>query len=158
MKPVLTADRLRELTHYDPLTGIFTRVKAVGNNKIVPEERAGCVRPSDGYRVMYVDGKLYQEHRLAWLYMWGEWPTFKIDHKNRDKADNVFDNLRDVTAQVNAVNRPQSDYRELPIGVYLANSGRYAARARGEHLGMYETSQRASEAYQAYWTRLSKLK
>jgi len=44
-------------------------------------------------------------HRLAWLYMTGGWPNYQIDHKNRNKFDNQFSNLRDVPAIKNRQNR-----------------------------------------------------
>jgi hypothetical protein len=49
-------------------------------------------------------GVLYREHRLAWLYMTGEWPTHEIDHINGDRVDNRFCNLREATASENRWN------------------------------------------------------
>jgi HNH endonuclease len=48
---------------------------------------------------------MYRAGRLAWLYMTGEWPKNQIDHINRDKADNRFCNLRDVTQTENMRNK-----------------------------------------------------
>jgi len=56
-----------------------------------------------GYRVLSILGKRYLAHRLAWLYVKGEWPNV-IDHINGDRLDNRFANLRNVTNQQNHMN------------------------------------------------------
>jgi hypothetical protein len=97
---MLTAERLRELVHYCQDTGVFTpRV-----NRGSAGGKAGNVAPS-GYRRLHVDGRLHLEHRLAWLYMTGQWPARHIDHINRCRSDNRFANLRDVTQAENNRNR-----------------------------------------------------
>lgn len=42
---------------------------------------AGCV-DKDGYIQIRLKGKMYPAHRLAWLYVYGEWPQDEIDHIN----------------------------------------------------------------------------
>lgn len=70
---MLTQCRLRELLSYDPDRGIFVwRVKAARNTIIGSE--AGRIS-SGGYREIGVGGRLYFAHRLAWLYVHGEWPS-----------------------------------------------------------------------------------
>jgi hypothetical protein len=61
---------------------------------------AGTLHPT-GYIHIRVDGKNYQEHRLAWLYVHGKFPDNCIDHINGIKDDNRISNLRDVTTQEN---------------------------------------------------------
>src|SRR5690606_34614864 len=100
---MLTQQRLKELLYYDPETGIFTRL--VGRSG--PRARAGDVAGSDngkGYIRIYVDGRPYKAHRLAWFYMHGEWPE-EIDHRNGERADNRLSNLRPVTRQQNNLNQ-----------------------------------------------------
>lgn len=97
----LTQARLKELLSYDPETGIFTRLKNVANVKA--GALAGCP-DKDGYMQIRVDSKLYKSHRLAWLYMTGEAPPARIDHKDVDPANNKWGNLREATAATNAWN------------------------------------------------------
>jgi hypothetical protein len=68
---ILTQERLKEVLNYDPETGIFTR--AVKRHKYPAGEKAGTVE-FNGYIVIRISGKTYKAHRLAWLYVYGEWP------------------------------------------------------------------------------------
>ena len=98
---ILTQERLKELLSYDPETGVFVWVNALGTAKI--GDVAGCSH-SEGYRVISIDRKLYFAHRLAWLYMAGTFPPDQIDHINRIRNDNRFANLRAVTKSENMHN------------------------------------------------------
>lgn len=57
------------------------------------------------YRVAALFGKQYREHHLVWLWHHGRWPI-EIDHKNRRKACNRIDNLRECTRPKNSANAP----------------------------------------------------
>ena len=98
----LTQAILKEELHYDPETGVFVWRK---NRKglIGPGSIAGGVS-GEGYRRIMVRGTRYAEHRLAWLYVYGDWPSGEIDHINRKKDDNRIANLRDVTRSQNQQN------------------------------------------------------
>jgi len=99
----LTAERLREVLRYEPETGVFVwRVRAA--RRIHVGAVAGNISPSSGYRFIGVDCRLYGAHRLAWLYMTGEWPKHQVDHVNMDCADNRWANLRDATCSQNTAN------------------------------------------------------
>lgn len=98
----LTAQRLRELVHYDPETGVFTRRVSTANSAQIGQ-RAGC-HNSDGYLQFCVDGRNRRSARLAWLYMTGQWPD-QIDHINGIRDDDRFSNLRNVSPRVNQLNR-----------------------------------------------------
>jgi hypothetical protein len=66
-------------------------------------DAAGCSN-WDRYRFIKIGGRLYQEHRLAWLWMKGQWPKNQIDHLNGDPGDNRFCNLRESTQSQNNAN------------------------------------------------------
>lgn len=150
---MLTQQRLKELLYYDPETGIFTRL--VGRSG--PRARAGDVAGCDngkGYIRIYVDGKPYKAHRLAWFYMHGEWPE-EIDHRNGERADNRLSNLRPVTRQQNNLN--QSIYRSNTSGLkgvsFYKATGKWKAQiqvnGRKIGLGYYQTKEQAHQAYVA---------
>lgn len=96
----LTQERLRELLHYDEVTGHFTWLAASGPRAKVGA-RAGTA--IGGYRAIGVDKVVYKEHRLAWLYVKGVWPAL-IDHKNREPSDNSWLNLREASQSQNMQN------------------------------------------------------
>jgi hypothetical protein len=98
---VLTVERLKELHHYDPETGVWTRLKGVRGH--AAGKPSGCYN-NDGYLVIRIDGKLYYAHRLAYFYMTGELPH-QVDHHNEVKTDNRFCNLRAATHAQNIHNR-----------------------------------------------------
>jgi hypothetical protein len=98
----LTADKLRKLLHYNPETGVFTRL--VRDGKWLPGQVAGSAQASHGYVAIGVAGKPRLAHRLAWLYVYGEWPDGVIDHINRDRTDNRIVNLRSVSQAENGQN------------------------------------------------------
>lgn len=101
----MTAKRLKELLHYEPETGWFTW--RVNSSTASAGERAGGGHGL-GYRSIGLDYKKYLEHRLAWLYMVGDWPRSEIDHINQVKSDNRWRNLREATRAENNANQPQS--------------------------------------------------
>lgn len=100
---MLTQARLKELLSYDPETGIWTRLvnrpgrgAKAGDN---PNNQGGS-----GYIEFCVDGKNYRSNRLAWLYMTGEWPPALVDHKDLNRTNNRWSNLRIATHSQNKAN------------------------------------------------------
>lgn len=109
----VSLSRLKELLYYCPATGDFTWLVTRGGN-CRAGEMAG--RPDAwGYVRINVDGQEYKAHRLAWLYMTGEWPESQIDHVNLIKSDNSWENLRPATQVQNLGNKPR--YRNNKIGL-----------------------------------------
>lgn len=98
----LSLERLKELLNYDPESGWFTW--RISSSVAKPGDRAGGMHGL-GYRSIGIDYKKYLEHTLAYFYMTGEWPTHEIDHKNRVKADNRWDNLVHATRSQNGHNK-----------------------------------------------------
>jgi hypothetical protein len=99
---MITQSELRELLHYDPLTGVFTWLIANGRRIHVGDE-AGWEQ-SRGYRQITINNKMYLASRLAWLYMIGVWPKNLIDHIDTNQHNNKWDNLREATHSQNKCN------------------------------------------------------
>lgn len=151
MKPI-TAQRLRDLLAYCPETGVFTNRVTRGARAIVGAV-AGS-RGAVGYVEIRVDRVLYYAHRLAWLYMTGEWPSEVIDHRDADRANNRWSNLRSVTRGVNQENRRVAARTNksgfLGVAVDKRRGGHRATivvRGKQKHIGSFES---AADAHQAY--------
>lgn len=109
----LTQAKLKELLDYNPKAGIFTW-KVQKNSRVSIGRVAGYVE-SDGYRRIRIDNNLFVASNLAWLYMEGYWPECVIDHKDRDRDNNKWDNLRHVSRLCNT--RNQSVRKKSTSGV-----------------------------------------
>lgn len=90
-------------------------------------------------------------HHVCWFLHYGEWPTNQLDHDNRNRTDNRICNLIESNSRAQSVNRPSSDNRGLPTGVYFEGN-RYVAKAtinyKTTYLGRFKTPEEASNAYQ----------
>jgi hypothetical protein len=145
----ITAARVRELLHYDPLTGVFTR-KVQTSSRAKVGGRADKLNAPVGYYYVKTDCRRYLAHRLAWFYMTGGWPTHQIDHIDGDPGNNRFANLRDVSPSMNQHNRKKTWGRSGYMGVYR-KQGRWMAaltiKGRQVFLGYHDTPEEAHAAY-----------
>lgn len=107
-KTDLTAEFVRSILDYGEQSGEFRWRERTTAPREWNTRYAGTIAGSInalGYRQINISGTLYYAHRLAWLAMTGEWPTNEIDHKDLDKANNRFTNLREATHGENGRNR-----------------------------------------------------
>lgn len=163
---MVTIERLKELLRYDPASGVWTRIKEIGNQHETGLKRgkfcpvgsvANYLNKKQGYMQVGVDGRTYRASRLAWFYMTGEWPTFEIDHEDRDRANDRWGNLRPATHAQNMANRKTPANNALGVkGVRLVAGmksrpyrARIMANGKSVHLGYFETSEEANAAYAA---------
>jgi hypothetical protein len=149
-KPDLSAERLRELLHYDQETGVFTwRVNRKGHAKI--GSIAGS-RRWDGYVSIGICGKAYLAHRLAWLHVKGVFPKEDIDHLDGNPSNNAIKNLRDCPTYVNVQNirGPSKNNKSGFLGV-SRNKKRWLARihvsGKTINIGTFDTAEEAADAY-----------
>lgn len=154
MKPDLTQARLKEVLNYDPETGHFTwLVSRRGPARI--GSRAGTV-DSYGYILVGIDGRSFKAHRLAFLYMTGAFPPAWVDHANREKSDNRWENLRPATPSENRANEGlRRDNTTGYKGVsWNKRRGKWHARGRRggrvAHLGYFDDLEEAAEAARAW--------
>lgn len=146
----LSAERLREILTYDPLSGAFAWNRS-RRGRSSPDGLAGWI-DGGGYRRLQIEGERYYSGPLAVLYMTGEWPPEDVDHINRDRADDRWSNLRLASRSQNQVNRvlPRRE-RDLPRGVrFTANGFEASIRRDGlyRYLGRFPSAEEASIAYQ----------
>jgi hypothetical protein len=137
----LTQERLKELLDYSPETGEF--VWKIQRKRIEAGTVAGCLT-QQGYWQISISDVSYRAHRLAWLYVYGEWPErgLVVDHINRIPTDNRIANLRVVPHRVNRLNTGAKGY-------YWCNTyKKWVVQLSGSTLGRFDTEEEASNAYQ----------
>ena len=116
-RDILTQARLKEVLHYDPDTGVFTRITKSAQRVNIGDV-AGFINNA-GYRIIGIDSVQYLAHRLAFLYMTGSFPSHDTDHKYGNKADNRWEKIRSATRQKNARNQKiRSTNKSGVNGVY----------------------------------------
>lgn len=141
----LTADRARKLLDYDCSDG---RLYRRGKPK---KERTS---KSDGRYTIFIDGVCRQEHRVVWLWHYGEWPKQCIDHIDRTPLNNRIENLRDVTLSENKQNQLASKNNATGLkGVCKTKvkSGAWTAQichnGKNIYLGYFKAPEDAHAAY-----------
>ena len=148
---LVSQDDLKILFHYDPLTGIFTRLTKVKKHNV--GDVAGYIR-KDGYGMIYFNKTNWLIHRMAWCYMYGYWPDI-IDHIDRNPSNNRIDNLQDGTQSKNSKNRGnQSTNTSGSKGVYKnARLNKWCAciqvDRKSKYLGIFDDKQDAINARKA---------
>jgi hypothetical protein len=153
----LTAERLQKLVNYDPKTGIMTwKLPRPG---VISGSPIGHKRP-DGYLATKVSYQSYLVHRLVWLYVTGEWPKNQIDHRDGNRTNNRFENLRDATQSENNQNqkcarRDNVSTRLLGVTIDYKRRGKKIFVAQinindvHKNIGRFATAAEAHEAYLA---------
>lgn len=146
----MTADQLRALFHYNPDTGVFTRTADRGKWKAgTPVGSTNTI----GYVVINTGRPLYA-HRLAFLWMTGDWPKHSVDHVDGNPANNRWSNLRDIPQKANTENIKKAKKQNSSglLGVtWHAGAGKYMARIhvghQSLHLGLFTDPEEAHQAY-----------
>lgn len=155
---MLTQEFLKQHLSYNKDTGLFTWLKI---NKYTKKIKIGDIAGSldiDGYLRIGIFYKPYLAHRLAWLYVYGEWPKNQIDHINGIRNDNRIENLRDVSQRENCQNRLIHRNGKLVGSWFDKTKNKWQATIRINkkqiNLGYYTTQQEAHEAYLKFLNKL----
>ena len=148
---MLTKERLKEVLHYNPETGLFTWIV-----RTAMRTKAGEIagrKDRYGYVFIQIDRKKYPAHRIAWLYVNGVFPNEEIDHINGMRDDNRISNLREADRRLNCENRrkSQSNNKLGILGVCKLGSGKYQAQivvgGEKKYLKCWDTPELAHQAY-----------
>lgn len=148
---VIDCTELKKILNYDSQTGVFTWISDMGR-RVKAGQIAGCLHHS-GYLQIRYNQKSYLAHRLAWLYVHGEWPKKHLDHINGIKSQNNIDNLRQVSHAENTQNLKSSRGTTGFLGVSIdtARKNRWSAKiklnGKSKHLGWFKTPEEAHQAY-----------
>ena len=87
---------------YCPESGVL-RWKERAAQRIKIGDVAGTIKGNEYIRVS-IRNRLFMVHRVIWLWVTGGWPKNQIDHIDRDRVNNKWANLRDVTQSENQIN------------------------------------------------------
>lgn len=149
---MISAERLRQVLRYEPETGLFYwRIRL--SNRITVGSIAGFVAKDGDYVQIRIDGRLYLAHCLAWLFMTREWPATAVDHRDTDKQNNRWGNLRHATKSQNGANARRSRRNSSGFkGVhYWPKRNKWCAQisveGRRKTLGLFATADEAHAAY-----------
>lgn len=153
-RKAITQDDLKNFLSYDAKSGIFTWIKS-NKYDISPGDVAGH-KAKNGYVICGLLGTTYLAHRLAWLYQYGEWPKFHIDHIDGDRSNNSIANLRECTASQNGQNRNRHTKRQEKKSIYVGVSwdrktkkwtAQINLNRKNYYLGRFDDESLAREAY-----------
>ena len=122
----LDAATLRSVLDYDAETGVF-RWKNPTSPRLHKGEVAGSMRP-DGRRRIRIGYKAYLASRLAWLYVYGEWPVQIIDHRDRNRSNDAIANLRTADTSQSLGNRGARQRSRLGLRNIVKHKQRYVVR------------------------------
>jgi hypothetical protein len=144
-KPLPPIQELQQVFDYDPVTGIF-RNKYTRSSRAVKGAVAGKLR-QDGYISLTYKRRQMPAARVAWYVMTGVDPMERlVDHRDRVRNNNSFQNLRLCTQRQNTTNR-------LAKGWCVRIDGHYDAQILVDRsiiwLGRFNTPEEAHEVYVA---------
>lgn len=130
-----------------PLTEFADERQGKAWNAKYAGKRAGTVSVH-GYRIVTIDhSRKYRAARIIWQMMTGSPPRYEVDHKNGDRVDDRWDNLRLATSSQQKMNRRRIG-KAGPKGVWFdAARGKYQAKCGRTHLGRFDTEGEAHAAY-----------
>lgn len=98
-------EELRRLLSYDPETGVLRwLVRPHPNAKRSPPGSVAGTVGARGYLLVGIGRKQYFAHRIIWKIQTGEEPTKQIDHRDTDRLNNRWLNLRAATNGENRCN------------------------------------------------------
>jgi hypothetical protein len=149
----ISQNLLKQFLEYDPETGDWRWLKSTG--KMIKEGDAAGTISVHGYRIITFLGTKYRASRLAFLYMTGSWPENEVDHINRCKLDDRWDNLRDVSRSENQLNRDmQSNNTSGARGVHWnTEKCKWCAQVKKDnithHAGYFDSFEEAVAARDA---------
>lgn len=144
----------KDIFDYNQNTGkLYWKIRICKKMRV--GEEAGC-EAKNGYIVIRVYGRLYYAHRIAWSIMTDEDINKfgEIDHENRIRNDNRWENLRPATSSQQKANaskkkRCSSKYKGVTwnkdANLWVAQIKR---NKKNYNLGSYKKEEDAALAYQ----------
>lgn len=148
---MLTYEIANDLLRYEPETGNLYWKKDVARN-VKAGTIAGVSRKRDLYKVLMINKRQYQAHRIVWLLAHKQHPKEFIDHINGDKTNNKLSNLREANRSLNAQNQRKPNKRNTTgyLGVRHKNNGYEVSITvdnKSIYLGRFKDPEMAHQKY-----------
>lgn len=142
-------EAIMKYLRYEPDTGNFWWTSEA---PVKVANKKADSKDSRGYVCLKIKGQMFKGHRLAWFFVYGEFPDKHIDHINGNPADNRIKNLREVSRSTNMQNERKA--RSNNVSGFLGvspNGGKWKAEIRingkKKNLGTYCKPEEAHQAY-----------
>lgn len=152
-RTALTHKRLSEVLTYRPRLGKFIWRKAIATHIQIGAEAGTLYK--DGRRVICIDGEIYKAAVLAWFYMKKRWPRKGLLIEDRDKGNDRWGNLREVSPLQSSWNR---NYKRGDVGITRRKTGKFRVRIGYMNsrtpLGDYDTLAKAKAVYRKAFRKL----
>ena len=104
-----SADVMREHLRLDESTGKLYWRKQM-SRRVMAGDEAGF--ESRGIKLIKINGRQYNAHRIVWLLYKGDWPLRRISHIDGDGLNNRIDNLIE-TGYDHRTNKPRFDFNQI---------------------------------------------
>lgn len=145
----VSRERYLEAYSYDPITGSLTW--KIQSGRRIPGDPVGT-KTKWGYFVANLDSIAEFSHNIIWLMQTGEWPGNEVDHENRVKSDNRWDNLRPATRSQQGANCPRAGkYKKGVAKNAKCSTFQANIKVQGKriYLGCFKTEDEAHAAWLA---------
>lgn len=161
MRPLPCQEYLKECFDYDSETGVLTwkdrpasHFSTSHTHKRWRARFAGTAAGNlrQGRNVVRINSMQYLSSRVIWVWVTGETPPNLVDHKNTDRADDRWCNLRAATHSQNNYNRGKiRNTTGLKGACFHKRTGRFTAAVtvdgKRRYIGVFDTAEEAHEAY-----------
>lgn len=138
--------KLKTLLRYEPETGDFYWIRKPAR-RILIGARAGYI--SKGYMCIRIEHRIYFSHRLAWLFINGQWPVDEIDHIDGNPMNNKIANLRQATRAQNLANIRKTWSASGLRGVsWHKHTRKWRVHIQGKEIGRFATKEEAARIWQ----------
>lgn len=154
--PTFNSDYLKNIIDYDQNSGLFRwKCQDSAMPRIGPRSplRKVGTHGKDGYIRVSINGRQYAAHRLAWMFVTGEWPSLPMDHINRIRDDNRWGNLRLASPSQNSQNRGvQSNSKSGVKGVFYGRKDKcwiaeICINYKKTRIGTFQSKEEARDCY-----------
>lgn len=149
---MFTQEEVRHYFRYDEESGKLYWKNPTSKRTKVDQEITYL--NADGYLMVGLKGGLHLVHRIIYLYVTGHWtdyPNELIDHIDRNRLNNKFDNYRLVNHSGNQHNRRLNCNSSTGYKGVTRHRGKYLAQMqvnnKRKYLGVFDCPEKAHQAY-----------